>query len=57
MKKFTALCMMIIALGFVTVGCGGATAPAPAPADSAAPADGAAPADPAAAPADAAPAQ
>ena len=32
MKKIIALCMMIIALGFVTTGCGGSSpAPAPAP--------------------------
>jgi len=32
MKKIVALCMMMIALGFVTVGCGGGSKPAKAPA-------------------------
>jgi len=32
MKKFVALCMMVVALGFVAVGCGGAKKPTPPPA-------------------------
>ena len=31
MKKFFALCSMVVALGFVATGCGGGNAPAPAP--------------------------
>jgi len=32
MKKIVALCTMVIALGFVTVGCGGGSKPAQTPA-------------------------
>ena len=31
MKKFFALCSMIVALGFVATGCGGGSSPAPSP--------------------------